>query len=106
ETDIQTRGVFSNLKPIQFPKQFPSIRQFMVTGGKIYINTYKTKDNGKQSQFLIFDIKGKFRSGSFVPLMMKSPIQPFPFAIHNNKIYQLVRDDKTKKWTVHITPFK
>ncbi|MCP5054226.1 MAG: hypothetical protein GY940_44070, partial [bacterium] len=54
ETDTQTRGVFSQLKPVRFPKYFPSIRQFMVTGGKIYINTYKTKDNGKQSQFLIF----------------------------------------------------
>ena len=56
---------------------------------------------------MIFLINGnytKFYEKKVIfPLKMKDPIMPYPFAIHEGTIYQVIEDAEEEEWKVHIT---
>lgn len=87
-----------------FPKYLPVVRKCTLTDNKIYIMTYKyTKD---KNEFLIFDIKGKFLEKLMVPFKHYTIMFLFPYTIDKGKIYQLVENEKTEKWDLHVTPIE
>lgn len=88
---------------IEFPDTFPDIQQCTVKDGKIYAQTYrkKKKKNRNQAEFFIFDLKGKPLKRLFLPLADMNILKPFPYTIKNNKLYQLIEDEKIEEWTLH-----
>jgi len=106
KTSPQTKDFFELLKPIKFTTHFPAIQNIIVTGNKIYIATFKSKDEEEENEFLIFDIKGKFLKQGFFPLKMSTPILPHPYSIHEGYLYQLVEDVDEEEWAFHVTEIK
>ncbi|MGD2086460.1 MAG: 6-bladed beta-propeller [Candidatus Aminicenantes bacterium] len=78
-----------------FPEYFPSFHWAAVNQGKIYIHTYKTRNN--KTQFIILDFKGK---------ILKEIYLPFPDhsqqTVYHNKLYKLVEDEETETWELHV----
>jgi hypothetical protein len=98
-----TREYFELLKPFKFSPLFPAMRDLFVSDGKIYAVTHK-KENGK-TEMLVFDIKGKFLKQVFFPFIMETPMEPYPYTIHNGGVYQLVEDVDAEEWSLQVTPW-
>jgi len=90
-------------KQIKFPTRFPGLRSFSIKNEKIYVLTFKRK-NG-ESEFIIFDVKGKFIKKTMIPLQKKD-IYFYPYTIYNGKLYQLVENEDEEKWELQILPFR
>ena len=100
ETDPEIKLYLELIKPIIFPDYFPAIRNYHVTDGKVYVLTYK-EEKGK-SEWLVFDIKGKFLMKLLLPYKYKNPVDEYPAVIKNEKLYQLVENQDTEEWELHI----
>jgi hypothetical protein len=78
-----------------FPKYFPSFHWAAVNKGKIYVHTYKTRNN--KTQFIVLDLKGK---------ILKEIYLPFPDhsrqTIYDNKLYKLVENEEEETWELHV----
>jgi hypothetical protein len=89
---------------IQFPSYLPLTFAFYLADCKIYILTYYRKDN--TSLFLIYDKAGKLISKKYLPIAYRSFIDPYPFVINDNKIFQLIENEDDEEWELHITEMK
>jgi hypothetical protein len=97
-----TKDYFEILKPFKFSPLFPAVRDLFVSKGKIYAVTHKM-ENAK-TELLVFDIKGKFLKQVFFPIVMETPMDPYPYTIHNGAVYQLVEDVDAEEWSLQVTP--
>lgn len=96
------KDFYEAYKPrIKFPDYFPAMRFMIAADGKLYIMTYKTKDD--KTQFLIYSIEGKYLESVFLPVTDMEVRYFCPFTIKNNKIYSLYDNEDTEKWELHIT---
>jgi hypothetical protein len=86
---------------LKYPDYFPVVREFIVTDGKIYVLTYNRQEN--KIEFLILDVKGKLLKRQFLLLHFKQPFLPYPYTIHNGKLYQLVENADEEKWELHAS---
>ncbi|MCP5051622.1 MAG: hypothetical protein GY940_30930 [bacterium] len=106
KTSPQTKPYFQILQPIRFPNYFPAAFGMIIDNDKIYTPTFRKIEEGKKTEFLIFDIKGKFLKKVIFPLKMSTPILPYPYTIHNGKVYQIIENMDTENWEAHITEIK
>ncbi|MCP4149319.1 MAG: hypothetical protein GY757_16345 [bacterium] len=60
---------FKSQIKLRYPENCPAIRDIVITGDKIYLQTYKQK-NG-QEQYIILDLKGKLLKKIYLPIAMK-----------------------------------
>jgi hypothetical protein len=88
-------------KQIKFPAHFPGLRNFSIDKDKIVVLTFKRKN--QESEFIIFDLNGKFLKKTMVPLQKKD-IYFYPYTIYTGKLYQLVEDEDNEKWELRIYP--
>jgi hypothetical protein len=65
--------------------------------------TYNKKDDREKTEILLFDIKGTFLKQVFIPIKMNTPIQPYPFNIHEGFLYQVVEDEEEEEWALHVS---
>lgn len=103
KTDPRLRQFYENIKSLfKFPKYFPSARTMAVADKKIYVLTNKKREG--KNEFVIFDIgnRGKFLKKSMVPFKNANPLEPYPFTISNGKLFQLVDNEETEEWELHI----
>ena len=84
----------------KFPRYFPA-RFFKIANEKIYIPSYKKRDG--KTEFVVYNIKGKLLRKIFLPLKDRTLVLPYPYAISNNKIYQVFDNAETEEWELHIT---
>jgi len=106
KTNNETKAFFDMIQPITFPEVYPAILGMSVNGEKIYVVTYKSRDEKEDVQnteILILDIKGKVLNKVTFPLKMKNPLRPSPFTIYEGKLYQLIEDPNKEEWSVHVT---
>ncbi|HLP44706.1 MAG TPA: hypothetical protein VK469_02100, partial [Candidatus Kapabacteria bacterium] len=64
------------------------------------------KKEAEKSEFYIFDIKGTFLKKIMLPLKEKDERLWYPYTIGNGKLYQLVEDEDTETWELHVTDIK
>lgn len=97
-----TKQYYESIKSrLDFPTLFPSIRSFIIADKKIYVQTYKKKN--QDTEFLIFDIKGKFLKTVWLPIIKTNPVEISQlFTIKNNKLYQLIEDEDEEVWDLNI----
>ncbi len=104
KTNPATKDYFEFLKPYNFPSNFPALQNLFVTGDKIYLVTFK--DEGKQTEVLILDLKGKLLKRVLITLIMDTPIVPYPYTIHEGILYQTAEDPDEEGWNLHVTEIK
>jgi len=88
---------------ISFPDYFPEIFNFFIADNKIYISTWKWKN--EKIEFFIYSLKGKLLKHLFIPFVFQNALQPYPAVIKNGKLYQLIENDD-EEWELHITDIK
>jgi hypothetical protein len=103
KTDPETKPFLEMIKPIIFPDYFPAIRNYYIADKRIYVITYKQENN--KTECFIFDIKGKFLKKVFLPYIYVNPIDEYPAAIKNGTLYQLIENEETEDWELHIKSF-
>lgn len=88
---------------ISFPDYFPEIFNFFIADNKIYISTWKWKN--ERIEFFIYGLKGKLLKHLFIPFVFQNALEPYPAAIKNSKLYQLIENDD-EEWELFITDIK
>jgi hypothetical protein len=106
ETYPATKDYIEYLKPILFPEYWPMIGGLNVENNKVYVTTSKKLDEEGKFQLLIFDLKGKLLKDTIIPLIMDTPVIPYPNTFKHNKVYQLVENEEEENWEIHITEIK
>lgn len=102
--DPRIKPLYERLKHrIAFPDYFRAIREIVLDNGKIYVLTYKRR-NGK-NEFFIFDLDGKLLQKTFMPIKTVNGVSPRPFTVKNDTLYQLVDNEETENWEIHVTSF-
>jgi len=92
----------SYTKLLRFPKYFPAIWNIRVSDKKIYVLTHSKKPG----QFYILDLKGNIIKKVMMPFVPVNPlVHALKFTVHDGKLYQLVDNEETETWELHITPF-
>lgn len=104
KTDPEIKPYIEMIKPITFPAYFPAIRNYYIAGKKIYVITYKKKDD--KTECLIFNITGKFLKRVFLPYTYVNTIDEYPAAIKNGKLYQLNENQEMEQWELDVTEIK
>ncbi len=89
------------IKNLNLPKHFPAILNFSVQDDKIYVLTFKQESNA--NEVLLFDIKGNLLKKVFLPIRAMNPEHLCPFSFYKDKFYQLVFNEETENWELHIT---
>jgi hypothetical protein len=89
---------------IRFPRHLPTIKNYFVTEQKIYILTFMTK--AEKSEFLVLDLKGKLLKRTFLPLVKMDLLDYHPYTVNNERLYQLIENEDTEEWELHVTDFK
>ena len=96
------QDAFRRLKHlVTFTKYWAAVRRLYLSGNKLYAMTFK-KD-GDKNEFYVFDTEGKLLEKIFIPLINMDERSPYPFAIHNGKVYQLNENEKDETWELHVT---
>lgn len=86
------------------PEYIPVMKMSLVKDGKIYVQTYKEKDN--LSEFFILDFNGKVLKKVFLPVDIDTfNIQASAdalFTFHGGKCYYLIDDPEKEKWGLYM----
>jgi len=101
KTSTQNARYFKQMQPITFPDYFPAILQYYVSDSKVYVVTYY-KEEGK-NEVLVFDKDGKFSKRTFAPYGFRDPIDAYPAAVDNGKLYQLIENNESEEWELRIS---
>lgn len=90
-----------NKHRIKINEYWPAIGTFFVDGSIIYISTYvRQKDDWL---FYLYDLKGNYLQKIYLPLYERNVWAPYPYSIKNGKLYQIIENEETEKWELHIT---
>ena len=87
---------------LYFPGYLPVIRNFLVKDKKIYVQTYKTRD--ELAEFFIFDLEGKLLKNLYLPGACSAPMTIGPgttYTFHEGKYYYLQEDIETGQWMLY-----
>jgi hypothetical protein len=107
---LKTQKFYKRLPPqmknmFAFPQYLPVMKTFLVKADKIYVQTYKEKDN--RAEFYIFDFNGKVLKHVFLPVdLLNWKIQASPsalFTFWKNKFYYLFDNVEKEVWELYST---
>jgi len=109
ELDFKTHPRFNSLyevvkKQLKYPGYFPLMRYFLTADNKVYIRTYR--DVQGESEFFIFTIEGKLLKRVMLPVKEKDALESYPYTIQDGKFYQLVENEQTEEWELHVEKIK
>lgn len=76
------------------------MRYFLAADNKVYIRTYREVKG--ESEFFIFTIEGKLLKRVMLPVEEKDALESYPFTIKDGKFYQLVENEQTEEWELHM----
>lgn len=86
---------------LKFPSYFPAIRYLYPKDRLLYIRTYKKID--KKTETFIFDMEGKLVKKVLLPVFENNVVEYYSMSISNGKLYQLIENEDTEVWELHIT---
>ena len=99
---------FSKNFKYDFPDHYPPIKTMDIVNNKIYIKTFKTKDN--KIETIIMDLKGKVLKTTFIEPTGKEWIMALMLGvrletIHNDKIYY-IQESEDEEWELFVQKIK
>jgi hypothetical protein len=104
KTDPYYKKYYERIKPLlEFPTHLPAVKTFTFSEDRLYVHTYNKKD--KKTEFYVFTPTGEFLESVFLPIIGE---EEFTYQLHtiyefkNGRLYQLVENEETEEWEVHI----
>ena len=91
-------------KRLVFPEYYPDILNMFFANDKLYVATWKWKQD--KIEFFVFSPEGKLLKHRYIPFKFMDGLQPYPAAIMNDKLYQLIENEDTEEWELHINPIQ
>jgi hypothetical protein len=92
-------------KSLIFFEYFPKIRSFRVDEKRIYVTTYKEKDD--KHELIILDLKGNILTKLFLPFKSQVIDKSFnefdPWTVHKGMLYEIVTNEETEMSELHKT---
>jgi hypothetical protein len=85
---------------IKFPDYFPVIRDYRSSDDRLYIITYREKEEEKE--LFIVDFNVKLVKSTWLTIDEINPRELYPYTIENGKLYQLVENPDSEEWELHI----
>lgn len=85
---------------VKIADYYPAIWSIMADDNNLYVLTYK-RANGKY-EFFIYDLEGNFKNTVFLPMIKLDPFRPFPLCFSDQRIFQIVEDEDTEVWELHM----
>jgi hypothetical protein len=112
KSSIQRRGGWEALKKIlniNFPDFFPAVQELEITGEKIYIRTFKLKEN--KSEYVVVDLKGNIIKRVYLPRVDNVPfmskiIGAKLHTIYDDKLYYLLENEDEENWELYVEEIK
>ncbi len=107
EFKVSNRNAYETFKSTgyKFHEYLPPIRYFYVNDNRIYVTTYKEKDN--KHELIMMDLKGKTIKNTYVPLqsfeIRKSIFDFVLYTFNKGKIYELIENEDSETWELHCT---
>lgn len=101
KTDPITKNYFNMLKPIKFPDYFPTIADFFVDDGTVYVMTWKIENS--TNEFFTYDMSGRFKKRLLIPIQYESELKPYPITFNKGKLYQIVENEEEEVWEFHMS---
>ena len=102
KTSPETKNAYPMIKPLRYPKYFPTIQGFTVDRERLYVMTWKREKGA--NEFHIFDLAGRFKSKRMIPVAYESDNQAYPWILKRGKLYQLIENPAQQEWELRITP--
>lgn len=100
QTDNRFKNRYEDLKQIaEYPEYFPAIRNYIVADRRIYVVTYKEKNESRE--LIILDTEGKLLQKTFIPLKEMNVLELYPYTINKGILYQLFENPDTEEWELH-----
>ncbi len=93
-------------KRFQYPEYFPLWQNFILTDGKLYIQTFARNDKAGTNKFYVYNTKGNFIKSVWLPLTEYFDFNPDPYYISGNKLYQLSNNYEEETIELRITDMK
>lgn len=101
ENSKRLQRYYQFLKPrMKFAPFYPDIKDCAVDNNTIYVLTFKKKDS--KSEFVVFDLNGKFLNKAMVDFADIDVRDFYPYTIKNNKLYQLIFDEDEETWSLNV----
>lgn len=95
-------------KLLHFPGYFPAIRNIFADEKKLYVRTYREIDG--KSEFYIFSTEGRLLRKIFLAIAKNNAkfAYPYmrdsaPYTFNKSKLYQLIENEETEKFELHVT---
>lgn len=88
---------------VYIPEYLPVIRNCLIDGKKLYVQTYRMK--GELSEFYILDFSGKVLKKVFLPGADGEQVRVNPactYAIQGNRYYYLLEDIEEEQWELFV----
>jgi hypothetical protein len=101
QTNPETKEYYEILKPVKFAAYYPALKDIIAADKKLYALTWKAV-NGN-TECYVFDFSGKLVQTTFLPIKNRDAVNFSPLTIKNGKLYQLVENENSKKWELHVT---
>ncbi|MCP5051958.1 MAG: hypothetical protein GY940_32620, partial [bacterium] len=106
--DMKTLGGWEALKKMMnfvYPDHYAPIKGIEVTGGKLYVRTFKLK--GDKEEYLVMDLKGKMLKKAYISRNLESGILAQVagsklYSIYNGKLYYIVENEDEEEWELHV----
>ncbi len=104
---INNREFYESQGKFLFFDYFPALRGFRINDKKIFVFTYKEKDD--KHEVIVLDLKGKILDRIFLPVKSLLPnpriARDDPFTVYKGVLYDLIENDETEMWELHKTDF-
>lgn len=84
--------IFEQRFRVVYPEHFPAFKGFRIFDGKIYVHTYKKKNN---INTIILDLKGNIIKETRAPGNISS-------YVYDNNFYYIVENDEEEVWELHV----
>jgi len=109
---IKQLGGWEELKKMismDFPAFYPAIQEMLLAGKKIYIQTFKVKDN--KSEYVVTDLKGNIIKRVYLPRFENTPLIAKILGaklhtIYNDKLYYLMENADEEEWELYVEEIK
>lgn len=100
----QKRFLDTIKKMAVFPDHYPAIVALFQRDDFIYVMTFRRQ--GDKYEFFVFDGNGNFLEKTFIPFVFQTAMNPYPFSIKDNRLYQLIENIDTEEWELHVVDIK
>lgn len=91
---ISQREKIAKMFKFEYAEYFPPMQKFVISGDRLYIKTYRTKNSNVE--YIILDTGGNYLNKVFLP-----EAQGNPQVFYGNKFYFLKDNEEKEAWELH-----